>query len=237
MKRINKRSVLTAVLAFMLVLSFGFYTGLSPTTAWFSDSGNTSGEFDIGTFDVSSEAYVHEDMTLHFDVTTKLSEALETQASDAATRNKEFEYAVQYIYLTLENGVEPSRTSADYLDALVNVEISSAATDDGLRYFCFAMDEDESDEDGYYNAVTGDANGKFTSNGALSSKIRSYCTANSISTDADLMEAMADNELRVAHGDSVNFCIALWVDHGDSGVVDTTFPITVTVTSTQALAE
>ena len=237
MKRINKRSVLTAVLALMLVLSFGFYTGLSPTTAWFSDSGSTSGEFDIGTFDVSSEAYVHEDMTLHFDVTTKLSEALETQASDAATRNKEFEYAVQYIYLTLENGVEPSRTSADYLDALVNLEIDSDATDDGLRYFCFALDSTDVSNDGYYNKVTSDNNGTFTTNGALSSKIRSYCTANSISTDSGLLDAMADNELRVAHGDSVSLCVALWVDHGDSGVVDTTFPITVSVTSTQAMAE
>ncbi len=237
MKRINKRSVLTAVLALMLVLSFGFYTGLSPTTAWFSDSGSTSGEFDIGTFDVSSEAYVHEDMTLHFDVTTKLSEALETQASDAATRNKEFEYAVQYIYLTLENGVEPSRTGADYLDALVNLEIDSDATDDGLRYFCFALDSTDVSNDGYYNKVTSDNNGTFTTNGGLSSKIQTYCTAKGISTDADLLDEMTDNELRVEHGDSVNICMALWVDHGDSGVVDTTFPITITVTSTQAMAE
>ena len=235
MKRINKRSVLTAVLALMLVLSFGFYTGLSPTTAWFSASGNASGNYSIGTFDVSSDAYVHENMALHFDVTTKLSEALETQATDAATRNKEFEYAVQYIYLTLENNVESSRTTADYLDALVNIEISSAATADGLRYFCFAMDEnDDSDNDGYYDEVTSDNN--YT-NGDLSSKIRSYCSTNSISTDAGLLEAMTEGELRVAHGDSVTLCIALWVDHGVSGVVDATFPITITVSSTQAMAE
>lgn len=262
MKRLNKRSVFTVVLALMLTLSIGFYTGLRPTTAWFHQEDSVTKTYDVGTFDVDFDATVHANMNLTFDVTTKLSEALETTATDAATRNKEFEYAVKYLYVTIANNVEASRTDADYLDALVKLNVGEAETEDSsdsgsgsgsadsgasaLRFYYFPL----TGSDTQYSSVTTDNDGT-TASLDLAAKLQTYCSANNIADDDDFIDPtvnpqMAFDDLeddadagliRVAHNESVTVCVAIWVDHGDSGVTNTTFPITVSMSARQALAE
>lgn len=246
MKRINKRSVLTVVLALMLVLSLGFYTGLRPTTAWFNASDSVTKNYDIGTFEVDFDAYVHQSMNLTFDATTKLAEAL----ADDEDRNAEFEYAVKYIYVTLENNVESTRTDADYLDALVKLTVgdSEGEADESLRYFYFALNStSDNNGDGYYDEVSSDSNGT-TAGGSLAAALQDFCSSLQGSTDEEIDEAFVDamsnddldddsNDalIRVPHNDSVTVCIALWVDHGDSGVTTTSFPITVSMSARQAV--
>lgn len=254
MKRLNKRSVFTVVLALMLTLSIGFYTGLRPTTAWFHQEDSVTKTYDVGTFDVDFDATVHANMNLTFEVTTKLSEALETAATDAATRNKEFEYAVKYLYVTLENNVEASRTNADYLDALVKLNVGEAETGSGsgsseassLRYYYFPL----TGSDTQYASVTTDNDGTMASLD-LAAKLRTYCSANSIAADDDFIDPAVNPQMnfddleddadagliRVPHNSSVTVCVAIWVDHGESGVTDTTFPITISMSARQALAE
>ncbi len=258
MKRLNKRSVFTVVLALMLTLSIGFYTGLRPTTAWFHQEDSVTKTYDVGTFDVDFDATVHANMNLTFEVTTKLSEALETAATDAATRNKEFEYAVKYLYVTIANNVEASRTDADYLDALVKLNVGEAETDGGsgsgsadsgasaLRYYYFPLTGSATQ----YASVLADNDGT-TASLDLAAKLRTYCSANSIADDDDFIDSavnpqMAFDDLeddsdagliRVPHNESVTVCVAIWVDHGESGVTNTTFPITVSMSARQALAE
>ncbi len=260
MKKINKRSVLTVVLALMLVLSAGFYTGLNPTTAWFHQEDSEDQTYNVGTFEVDFSSTVHANMNLTFDVTTKLSEALETAATDAADRNTEFEYAVKYIYVTIENNVESDRTDADYLDALVKLKVGEAEEGEGdsgsaLRYYYFALDPDEQDgnqdANGQFDEVSIGSDGTAAAGGSIASALQTYCTTNSISDDDDFIDPSVNPQMnfddldddadpgliRVPHNGSVTVCIALWVHHGESGVTNTTFPVTVSMNARQALAD
>ncbi len=220
MKRINKRSIFTVVLTLMLALSAGFYTCLNPTTAWFHAEDSDTAAYQVGTFDVDFDAYVHEDMTLTFDASTKLSEA---QAQDDTLRNREFEYAVKFLYVTVRNNVVKDGEDVDYLDASVKLKFDSEAVGKGLRYYYFACSEpqDIDDDKTYYSSVSTDDNGTTAGND-LSSKIKAFCTSAGISSDADYIDSskntlmdfdVDDAAVTVPHNKQVTICIALWVDH------------------------
>ena len=246
MKKIDKSSAFAVVLALMLVVSAVFYVGLRPTTAWFHNEYSVANTYDVGTFVVKSDAYLHRSMSLTFDATTKIDEAL---VNDSA-RNREFEYAVKYLYITVVNDMEENRSgTVDYLDALVKVNFDNQSLADGLRYFyfdCTGSVDPVANSRAYYEQASTDVNG-LTAGGDLCSRMRTFYAAKDITADADYTDtsknpkmdvqlntqSFGSGAIRVPRNKQVTICIALWVDHGASGRVNKTFNTQITLSAQQ----
>lgn len=128
MKKTSKRSIFSAVLALMLVASVGFFTSLSPTTAWFTASQQAFKDFDMGKIDVDyngTDKYIN----LKFSAATKVLDSNEL--------SEMFEFAAQFYTFSITNN------DSDSMDARLIVDLANVPQDSGLHYLFFEYDDND----------------------------------------------------------------------------------------------
>ncbi len=227
MKKINKRSVLSVVLCAMLVFCAGFYSSAQPTTAWFSDIGDTSGDF------VMEELYVDftgegigegaSKLALSFDAATRFA--------DADERSKMFEHAAKYYMFTAENtGTLSAHVMVEINDSQTQDDIMTAAEiDKGLRYFIYEVNTTAdlvANGEEFVEGVFTDENGNClvkSGNEYYDSKLADKLDEKiSAATDVDFTdEAQQLAFLNECHedfgelkpGEKRTYCICFWVEY------------------------
>lgn len=116
------KRILTPVMAIVLVLCIGYFSGMSKTSAWFYDSGviDSGDSFVFGNLSVNTKFVINHSVL--FDATTKLADEGE----------KLFDKAVNYDDINVTNsGTIPARV---YL----NVDVTNGAS--GYRWFMYTED-------------------------------------------------------------------------------------------------
>lgn len=231
MKKLNKRSVFSVVLALMLVFTVGFYSSAEHTTAWFTDSGDNSQPFLMDTIDVEYSGFDADNLEMQFDAATKFD--------DADERSKMFEHACKFFTVTV--------TNKGKRDALVFIDIASEITEDkGLRYYIHEYNPNdiitykaeqltEVAPDVYQNA-----DGK-----RVISSGDTYFRASTMIADDTNAKACIPGEnpvlIELDAGESKSFCAVFWVEYDEfiktepvDDVRTATFNVDVIVNAVQA---
>ncbi|MBQ8027604.1 MAG: hypothetical protein IJ261_05755 [Clostridia bacterium] len=224
MKKLNKRSVFSVVLALMLVFTVGFYSSAEHTTAWFTAFSDESKEFTMDNIDITYDPGIENGTAeMTFDASTKFA--------DADERAKMFEHACKFFTVTITNSGER--------DALVFIDIADVSkavtTDKGVRYYIYEYDAYNNIK---YNAdqvtelvpgVFEDAEGKrvIESDGTyfrtekmiadiLTEKIgnrQDEIAAMSGEEQLDFLNQEASSLVELKKGQTKSFCCAFWVEY------------------------
>lgn len=237
MKKLNKRSVFSVVLALMLVFTVGFYSSAEHTTAWFTDSGDNSQPFLMDTIDVEYLGFDADNLEMQFDAATKFD--------DADERSKMFEHACKFFTVTVTNKGDR--------DALVFIDIASKITEDkGLRYYIHEYNNDDNIK---YNSedlieVAPDVYQNADGKRVISSGDKYFRTSTMIADDANAKACIpGENPMLIeldapdVEGESTSksFCVVFWVEYDEfiktgpvDGVRTATFNVDVIVNAVQA---
>ncbi len=232
MKKLNKRSVFSVVLALMLVFTVGFYSSAEQTTAWFTASGDKSQDFTMDNIDVEYSGYDSGKLSLQFDAATKFD--------DADERSKMFEHACKFFTVTVTNNGDR--------DALVFIDIATEVTEDqGLRYYIHEYNPDnnaiyeEAELTKIAPEVWVDSEGKRVIKNGESY----FRTSPMIADDANAKACEVGGQpllIELASGDSKSFCCVFWVEYDEfikvepvaNGVRTAEFEVDVIVNAVQA---
>ena len=219
MKRINKRSVFSVILAVMLVFTVGFYSSAEPTTAWFTAFGDANKDFNMDEIKVTYSGDTENRLELKFDAATKFA--------DADERSKMFEHACKFFTVTV--------TNSGARDALVFIDIAdvskAVATDKGVRYYIYEYTGKTE-----YTDVTEIVPGVFENSDGkrVIEEGGKYFRTNPMIADI-LTEKIGDRQEEIEHmsgdeqrnfltqgssnlielkaGETKNFCCAFWVEY------------------------
>ena len=116
------RRIMTPVMAIVLVLCIGYFSGLSKTSAWFYDSGviDSGDSFVFGNLSVNTKFVINHSVL--FEATTKLADENE----------KFFDKAVNFDDVNVANsGTVPARV-------YINIDVTNGAK--GYRWFVYTDD-------------------------------------------------------------------------------------------------
>lgn len=116
------RRIMTPVMAIVLVLCIGYFSGMSKTSAWFYDSGviDSGDSFVFGNLSVNTKFVINHSVL--FEATTKLADENE----------KFFDKAVNFDDVNVANsGTVPARV-------YINIEVTNGAK--GYRWFVYTDD-------------------------------------------------------------------------------------------------
>lgn len=116
------RRIMTPVMAIVLVLCIGYFSGMSKTSAWFYDSGviDSGDSFVFGNLSVNTKFVINHSVL--FEATTKLAEENE----------KFFDKAVNFDDVNVANsGTVPARV-------YINIDVTNGAK--GYRWFVYTDD-------------------------------------------------------------------------------------------------
>lgn len=233
MKKLNKRSVFSVVLALMLVFTVGFYSSAEQTTAWFTASDYKSQDFTMDNIDVVYSGYDSGNLSLQFDAATKFD--------DSDERSKMFEHACKFFTVTVTNK-DGGR------DALVFIDIATEiAEDQGLRYYIYEYNPannttyEEVDLTKIAPEVWVDSDGKRVIKSG-ESYIR---TSPMIADDTNAKACEVGGQpllIELDSGDSKSFCCVFWVEYDEfinvepdvNGVRTAEFEVDVVVNAVQA---
>lgn len=126
MKKLNKRSAFSFLLAVMLVFTVGFYSSAEPTTAWFTAFKDASNEFDMDLIEIETD-FEGETVSMTFDAATKFA--------DADERNNMFEHACEFFTVELTN--KSDRNAYAFIDLVDSSETRDVSVDNGVRYIIY----------------------------------------------------------------------------------------------------
>lgn len=116
------RRIMTPVMAIVLVLCIGYFSGMSKTSAWFYDSGviDSGDSFVFGNLSVNTKFVINHSVL--FEATTKLADENE----------KFFDKAVNFDDVNIANsGTVPARV-------YINIDVTNGAK--GYRWFVYTDD-------------------------------------------------------------------------------------------------
>ena len=116
------RRIMTPVMAIVLVLCIGYFSGMSKTSAWFYDSGviDSGDSFVFGNLSVNTKFVINHSVL--FEATTKLADENE----------KFFDKAVNFDDVNVANsGTVPARV-------YINIDVTNGAK--GYRWFVYTDD-------------------------------------------------------------------------------------------------
>ncbi len=116
------RRIMTPVMAIVLVLCIGYFSGMSKTSAWFYDSGviDSGDSFVFGNLSVNTKFVINHSVL--FEATTKLADENE----------KFFDKAVNFDDINVANsGTVPARV-------YINIDVTNGAK--GYRWFVYTDD-------------------------------------------------------------------------------------------------
>ncbi len=216
MKKLNKRSVFSALLAVMLVFTVGFYSSAEPTTAWFTAFGDSAKDFNMDNIEITYSGDTENTVELKFDAATKFA--------DADERSKMFEHACKFFTVTITNTGER--------DALVFIDIAEAsravATDKGVRYYIYEYNADKNTTfadvtevvPGVFENAEGkrviEENGTYFRTEKMIAEILDEKIGDRTLTaqeQADFFDGDSSNLVELKSGETKSFCCAFWVEY------------------------
>lgn len=233
MKKINKRSVFSVVLCAMLVFCAGFYSSAEPTTAWFSDAGESSNDYAMEELNIAFTGDGFGEnatkLELSFDAATKFA--------DADERAGMFEHAAKYYVFTAESSADNKFDAQIKID--VNYEntqddiMTAAEVDKGLRYFVYEVDaaaDAVAQAEEYVPDVWVDADGKCLVRGIeaepdvyydskladkLEDKIQAESGFDTFTEEQKLefLRSVQETPDPIAPGEKKTYCICFWVEY------------------------
>ncbi len=231
MKKLNKRSVFSVVLALMLVFTVGFYSSAEHTTAWFTDSGDNSQQFLMDTIDVEYSGFDADNLEMQFDAATKFD--------DADERSKMFEHACKFFTVTVTNNGDR--------DALVFIDIASEITEDkGLRYYIHEYNPDDitTYSENQLTEVAPDVFQNADGKRVITSGDTYFRTSTMIADDTNAKACIPGENpmlIELDAGQSKSFCCVFWVEYDEfiktepvDGVRTAAFNVDVLVNAVQA---
>lgn len=221
MKKNFKRSVFSVALCAMLVFCVSFYSSAEPTTAWFSDTDNKEGKFNMDEIAVlfEGDAITGTQAGSQTAATVELNFKAATKAVDKENANKPepmFEYAAEFYTFKATNysdGVT-ARLRAEVVsdNAQVNYrvyELGEEVTADGVELYIEGAADGYDFDDVYVKTVTSE-DGNSTEERVLKIGEKYY--------DAALVENLDNTgDLLLAPGqaNSKTYCIAVWFEYTD----------------------
>ncbi len=236
MKKLNKRSIFSVLLALMLVFTVGFYSSAEHTTAWFTDSGDNSQQFLMDTLQVDYSGFDPNNLEMQFDAATKFD--------DADERSKMFEHACKFFTVTATNNGDR--------DALVFIDIAGDSTDpesadvDALRYYIHEYNPDNNLEYDFEDLtqVAPDVYQNSDGKRVIESEGNYFRTSTMIADDADANACQIGGNpllIELDAGQSKSFCCVFWVEYDEfieiepvDGVRIAQFNVDVLVNAVQA---
>ncbi len=220
MKKLNKRSVFSFVLAVMLVFTVGFYSSAEPTTAWFTAFKDASNEFDMDRIVIETN-FEDETETMMFDAGTRFA--------DADERSNMFEHACKFFTIELTNVSD--RDAYAFIDLVDSSQSRTASVDNGVRYFIYEYNDKTEYTDvievvpGVYENADGkrviEENGKYFRTDKMIADIltekigdrQDEISAMSGEEQRTFLAAQASSEVKLTKNEPRKFCVAVWVEY------------------------
>lgn len=225
-----KRSVFSVALCAMLVFCIGFYSSVEPTTAWFTDTSDKTGTFNMDELSIELEGDSTE-IELNFKAATK--------SSDPQNDNKPepmFEYAAEFYIFKVTN-------NSSNVTAKLIVDVASESTN--VDFCVYELGEPvpenteiipflvESETTTAADAQTPEAQAEETS-----TKTDAYVNWSDVYTDPDGKRVLkhgnafyyasleanlnTDTDMILEPGASGEYCIGIWYEYDDNNKLDAT---------------
>lgn len=231
MKKFNFRSAFSVVLCAMLVFSVGFYTMAEPTTAYFTDTGESTKYYEMKKLSVNFKDAAGTDINSNTETLTLQFDAA-TNFLDEDERTNMFEHAAKYYIFTVENSNDSELNAQIKID-VVNSDDGSAVmqladSDKGLRYFIYEVAEGDKlpDATGVTELVDGvyvkadnscviESAGQYYDS-KLSEKIGEKLAGVTVDGNFDelgFLNTANQQSEHIKNGFSKTYCICFWVEY------------------------